>query len=280
MTKFTVVTFGTAEFSWAIETQRRRSLKFGAHRHIAYGIESAPVLDARSENAWAATDPRGYGLWIWKPYVLLDAIGLCGANDYVIYLDAGIAPINQMRPWFEQLRRRPINLFAPVPPRPLRQWAKRNCFVNMEADAPGFHNTAVLSAGIQAYRNVPESREFLVELKSLMRNPALLADDRDPGETAEDEDFIAHRHDQSILTLIAALRGCTVYREPSQYGIWTAATRRAYAASAAHNPHLLNEDCRQILDVHRGRNRSHSLLLQLWRIRRKLAGARRGAACV
>jgi hypothetical protein len=280
MTKFNVVTFGTAEFSWAIEVQKRRSLQFGAHRHIAYGIESAPVVNARFENASLSLEPRGYGLWIWKPYILLDAISQCDADDYVIYLDAGIAPIDDMGPWFDQLRRRAINFFAPVPPRPLRQWTKRDCFVYMKADAPEFHDASILSAGIQAYRNVPESSAFLAELKSLMRNPLLLADAPTSRDAGEDESFIAHRHDQSILTLLSALRGCTVYREPSQYGIWTPETRQAYAASGAPNPGLLNEDCGQILDVHRGRNRSHSLLLQLWRIRRKIAGARRGVVCV
>jgi len=280
MSKFTVVTFGTAEFSWAIEVQRRRCLKFGAHRHIAYGVGSAPVVHARSENAWLSSDPRGYGLWIWKPYIVLDAINQCDREDYVIYLDAGIAPVDDMRPWFDQLQRRAINFFAPVPPRPLRLWTKRDCFVYMKADAPEFHNAPVLSAGIQVYRNAPESREFLAELKSLMRNPLLLADPQHSGDTPEESSFIAHRHDQSILTLIAALRGCTVYREPSQYGIWTPATRQAYVASGAPNADLLNEECRQILDVHRGRNRSHSVVLQLWRIRRKIAGARRGVACI
>jgi hypothetical protein len=150
----------------------------------------------------------------------------------------------------------------------------------MKADAPEFHNAPVLSAGIQAYRNVPESSVFLAEWQSLMRDPRLLADPQNAAEAAEDPGFIAHRHDQSILTLIAALRRCTVYREPSQYGIWTPASRQAYVASGASNAALLNEDCGQILDVHRGRNRSHSLLLQLWRIRRKIAGARRGVVCI
>jgi len=280
MTHFTVVTFGTAEFSWAIEAQRRRSLKFGAHRHIAYGVGSDPVVRARSENAWLSSEPRGYGLWIWKPYILLDAIAECAAEDYIIYLDAGIAPVGDMRPWFDQLQRRAINFFAPVPPRPLQQWTKRECFVHMKADASEFHNAPVLSAGIQAYRNVAESRAFLDELKSLMRDPRLLADPLNSADAAEHPDFIAHRHDQSILTLLAALRGCAVYREPSQYGIWTPAARRAYVACGAANGELLNEDCGQILDVHRGRNRSHSLALQLWRVRRKIAGARRGVVCV
>lgn len=280
MTEFTVVTFGTAQFSWALEVQKRRSLRFGAQRHIAYGVESAAVQSARSENPAIATATRGYGLWIWKPYILLDALGQCGPGDYVIYLDAGVAPVADLAPWFAHLRRRPVNLFAPVPPRPARAWTKRECFALMRADAPRFHAAPMLSAGIQAYGNVRESHEFIVDLKAFMRNPLLLTDVGEGERAGEADDFVAHRHDQSILTLLAVLRGCPIFREPSQYGIWTRSAREAHLAATAAHPGLLNGEFGQVLDVHRGRNRSPVALRHLWRLRRKIAGARRGVSCV
>jgi hypothetical protein len=280
MTKFTVITFGTAEFSWALRVQKRHSLRFGAHRHIAYDVASAPVLRARSENAPFSLNPRGYGLWIWKPYIMLDAISRCDPDEYIIYLDAGVAPVADMSPWFAQLGRSAINLFAPVPPRALRQWAKRECFVRMQADTPDYHGTAILSAGIQAYRNAPESRAFITELQQLMRDPRLLEDSSRAAGSQEDGSFVAHRHDQSILTLLAKLRGCLVLREPSQYGIWTAREREAYIAAGSVEPGLLNEECPQVLDVHRGRNRANVLVRQLWRTRRRFLAARRGSLCV
>jgi hypothetical protein len=280
MTRFTVITFGTAEFSWAIAAQKRRALRFGAHRHIAYGTGSAAVAEARSQNPELAAKPRGYGLWIWKPYILLDALAQCEAGDYLIYLDAGVAPIADMTPWFAQLQRRPINLFAPVPPRRAREWTKRDCFVYLQADTPGFHAVPMLSAGIQAYCNVTDSHGFIAELKALMCIPRLLTDPGGPQVASQHDGFVAHRHDQSILTLLAAQRDIAIQREPSQYGIWTAEAREAHRAATAANPGLLNEDCPQVLDVHRGRNRANALLQQLWRIRRRVSGARRGVACI
>jgi hypothetical protein len=88
--------------------------------------------------------------------------------------------------------------------------------------------------------------------------------------------FMEHRHDQSILSLLAKKQGCVVHREPTQYGIWTAQTRRAYRASGGSNALLLNEECPQVLDVHRGRNQSNALLFAVWRMRRKIAGLRHG----
>jgi hypothetical protein len=117
VTQFTIITFGTDEFSWALNLQGQRALKFGAQRHVAYTIDSPAVQNARSENAALAAIARGYGLWIWKPYILIDALGQCAPGDYVIYLDAGVAPVADLTPWFAQMQRRAINLFAPVPAR-------------------------------------------------------------------------------------------------------------------------------------------------------------------
>jgi hypothetical protein len=238
------------------------------------------VRDAHAENPDLAGIARGYGLWIWKPYILLDALRQAGAGDYVIYLDAGVAPIADLTPWFAQLRSHAVALFAPVPPRPAREWTKRACFAHLHADAAEFHSAPMLSGGIQAYCNVPESHVFLSELRLLMRNSQLMMDDNERNDATEDSRFVAHRHDQSILTLLAALRRCQVFREPSQYGIWTRKAREAHMASSGANPGLLNEECPQVLDVHRGRNRSHPVAWHLWRIRRKLAGARRRVTCI
>jgi hypothetical protein len=171
-------------------------------------------------------------------------------------------------------------LFAPVPARQARHWTKRACFEVMHADTAELRAAPMLSAGIQAYRNVPESYAFIAELKAWMRNPLLLNDAHDPNDEGEEEGFVAHRHDQSILTLLAALRGVPILREPSQYGLWERAARAMYSDSTAAKPGLLDEECPQVLDVHRGRNRSRAVLLHLWRIRRKIAGARRGVACI
>jgi hypothetical protein len=251
--QFTLITFGTPEFSWAVQAQKRLALQFGVHRHIAYGIESAPVVRALDENPSLAATAKGYGLWIWKPYVILDAINDCDPGDYLIYLDAGIAPVADLRPWFAQLSLHTINLFAPVPPSPLCKWTKHECFVDMDADTVDFHNAPTPSAGIQAYRNHPESRAFLVEWLRWMRRPGLLTE---PQETQPPE-FIAHRHDQAILGLLARRWQCRIQREPSQYG---------------ERP--------QVLDVHRGRNRSTRLALQVWRLKRRLLALPRGFICV
>lgn len=276
MTKFTVVSFGTAVFSRSLQIQKSNALKFGACRHIAFDVQSPPVVRALSENPALAPHMKGYGYWIWKPYIILDVLDHLDADDYVIYLDAGVAPVADMKPWFEQLQRSVVNVFAPVPPLAIRKFTKRDCFVRMQADAPRFYNAAIVSAGIQAYRKDQESMAFLTELKTLMRDPHLLTDGENTVGLPNHEGFIAHRHDQSILSLLAMKRGYPALREPSQYGVWMAQARDAYIASGAVEPGLLNEDCPQVLDVHRGRNKSNAMLYSWWRLKRRMMLAKRG----
>jgi hypothetical protein len=280
LTKFTVVTFGTAEFSRSLEIQKRNSLKFGANRHITYNVRSPPVMRALSENPILTSHLHGYGLWIWKPYIMLDAMDQVEPGDYIVYLDAGVAPVADMKPWFDFLLGKAVNVFAPVPPTPLKAYTKRDCFVLMQGDNSNFYNTPILSAGIQAHQNVRKSLDFLNELKGLMRDPRLLMDGESLFGLPNHENFIAHRHDQSILTLLAKRYGYPANREPTQYGIWTAQARNAYIASGAAAPEMLNEDYPQVLDVHRGRNRRNALLYFIWRIKRKLSPIRRGAISI
>jgi hypothetical protein len=280
MTKFTIVSFGTADYSRSLEIQKRNSLQFGAYRHVACDVQSPPVVCALSENPALAPHMKGYGYWIWKPYIILDVLDQLDAGDYAIYLDAGVAPVADMKPWFEQLQRNVVSVFAPVPPLALRKFTKRDCFVRMQADTPGFHNAAILSAGIQAYRKDPESIAFLAELMMLMRDPRLLTDGENTLGLPNYEGFIAHRHDQSILSLLAMKRGYPARREPSQYGVWSAEARSAYIASGEAAPDLVNEACPQVLDVHRGRNRNNALIYAWWRMKRKIKLAKRGIIAI
>ncbi len=167
------VTFGTKRYVRPIKLQKRNALKFGAKMHLAYDENSPAVVAARAENAGIFSQKRGYGFWLWKPYVILDALRKIPQGDYIVYVDAGVAPVADMSPI---IRRYSINCFAPVPLRLRRCWTKRDCFVLMQADEPKYWNAPTVNAAIQAYRNCAESIEFLTELQRLLRDDRLFTD--------------------------------------------------------------------------------------------------------
>lgn len=68
------------------------------------------------------------------------------------------------------------------------------------------------------FRNGAPAREFVREWLAASLQEQLIGDGaQDPD--SDDADFIAHRHDQSIFSLLCKRMGLPAYRLPTQYGL-------------------------------------------------------------
>lgn len=235
--------FGTRDYRHAIRYQRRQALRFGAASHQQFDERSDEARRALAENPHVAPRDRGYGYWIWKPYVIAGALRRIAPGELLLYIDAGVAPIADLTAWMAALADAPMAFFHPQL-LPMRHWTKRDCFVGMDMDDAARWNAPTLSGGLQVYRHCPEAFAFLDELRGLMRDPRLLTDQPNTLGRPDLDGFVEHRHDQSILTLLAMRHGQRIALEPTQYG-----------------------GGRQLLDVHRV---AHRRLVRhlLWRARR------------
>jgi hypothetical protein len=272
MTDFHVVTFGSKGYERHIDLQRRGALRFGAASHVAYAEDSAPVQAARRENPDIFDHQRGYGYWLWKPYILRDALARVEGDGYVVYLDAGITPIADMRPWFECMRPHPVAFHAPTEASRLGQWCKRDCFILMDADTPTFWNLRPISAGIQAHRQSEESAALLAAWRHHMHDPRLLTDQANTQGLPNLPGFRGHRHDQSILTILAAQHRIPILREPTQYGFPTQWSRAERALPGGR--------CPQVLDVHRAAPGLSEVRFNLWRLYRRYVRTKAGAIAI
>jgi hypothetical protein len=95
-----------------------------------------------------------------------------------------------------------------------RNWTKRDCFVLMHADAPEYWNALQLDASIQIYRASDKTRHFILELRDVMRDPRILCDEANACGLPNFEEFRDHRHDQSILTILALKHGIETFPSP------------------------------------------------------------------
>lgn len=250
MSAFHIATFGTRRYRRAMGYQRGRSLHFGAATHQRFDEASPAVRSAFAENSHVAPGDRGHGYWIWKPYVIAAALRRIPADHYLLYLDAGVAPVAALGDWIASFADAPMAFFHPQP-MPMRQWTKRDCFKAMHADDAKHWAAPTLSGGMQLYRNCPEAFSFLGELRGWMRDSRLLTDQPNVLGAPDLDGFVAHRHDQSILTLLAMQRGQRIALEPTQFG---------------GGP--------QLLDVHRV---AHRWLLKHWLWRAARASKSRSA---
>jgi len=238
------VTFGTERFSQSLARLRRSARRVGIQDVRIYRPDHPAARLAAVENPEIMRCKKGAGCWIWKPYILLDAIRTVKKGTIIIYTDAGLHYIADPSPLFALLAGRDLVLFHSAANRLQRHWTKRDCFVLMQADTPKYWDVRQLDASIQIYRAGDKSRDFLQELLTAMRDPRILCDGPNTCSLPNFEGFQQHRHDQSILTILATRNGIETVTSPKR----TVKLEKA----AGHQPPSQNKLL--IFEHHRRRN--------------------------
>jgi hypothetical protein len=171
-------------------------------------------------------EPRGGGFWLWKPYFILLALELAEPGSAVVYADSGIAFVDDITPLIRLCQREGgVLLFAghyegsPAPgPNVNSRWTKRDCFVLMDADDPLVHGACQADASLLVFIRNERSLEFARAFLRFCEDPAILTDAPNVCGLPDLEGFVDHRHDQSVLSILAVKQGITLHRHPSQFG--------------------------------------------------------------
>jgi hypothetical protein len=208
------ISFADAKFSQSLALLRLSGRKRGIDEFRGYTPDHPAVRHAKDENTEIFALKRGAGYWLWKPYILLDALSSVPDGTLVIYTDAGIRYVNDVDPLVTMAKEKDFLLFHNPGGGPQSTWTKRDCFVLMHADTPKFWRLPQLDAAIQVYRAGPPARYFLEEMKQAMRDPRILTDRPNECGLPNFDDFRDHRHDQSVLTILAHKQGIEAQVSP------------------------------------------------------------------
>lgn len=180
-------------------------------------------------------EPRGAGLWAWKPYIILETLKKLKPDDWVIYNDIGkpfrrgdnvrsgnmdigntiYTPVNSIIEFASN-----HNGFTPgvwIPHYGLaHMWTKRDCFVGMGCDQQRFHLSPHVQAGYSAWSNRKQSINFLQEWLKWCKIPAIISDHTNIYAKPNFSDFREHRHDQSILSNLTVKHELTLFGSKEQ----------------------------------------------------------------
>ncbi len=101
---------------------------------------------------------------------------------------------------------------------PERHYSKREVLIALEADTADFLDSPQRLGGFSLWKNTPETSSFAATWLHYCCNPELLMDPTDADKALNHPGFKAHRHDQSIFSLLAKKHGLPAFRDPSQWG--------------------------------------------------------------
>jgi len=162
---------------------------------------------------------RGAGYWLWKPYLILKFLKRLKVGDYLFYSDSGALFIHEIEPLIAL--NEDIVLFHHADPNFNKAelvWTKRDAFILMDCDTPEFSGTYQLNAAFQMYKVCQSSIDFVTQYLEYCQDERIITDQ--PNVMGKDDyvGFKDHRHDQSVLSLLAKKWGLPTFRDPSQFG--------------------------------------------------------------
>lgn len=163
-------------------------------------------------------EPRGAGYWLWKPYIIMDALETAKEGDIVVYSDCGVEIIASLQPLITICEKETDILLFQNQVYTNAQWTKRDCFIGLHADYPRFWNTYQVDAAFCLFKNIALTRSFVWRWLRACQDVRLLTDMPNVMGKLNLPAFIEHRHDQSILSILAQVYRLPLYRMPSQYG--------------------------------------------------------------
>jgi hypothetical protein len=166
-----------------------------------------------SQNKKILSESRGAGYWMWKPYVIKKVLDKIGENDILMYSDSGISFIRNVDKTNEKLL-----LFELEDVHPNKRWTKRDCFVLLGLDSEPYLSQNQLLASYILMRKNNFVINFINEWLEYAKDYRIITDSPNECGLPNYPEFVDHRHDQSILSLLGRKYNIKNIPDVSQFG--------------------------------------------------------------
>jgi hypothetical protein len=162
---------------------------------------------------------RGAGLWFWKPYVLLKTLVKdMEDGDIVMYHDAGAYFIRSASPLLKLCEHSKAGILVFSLTHIEHVFTKQDAFTLMNMSVPEAADTRQRMGSPVVMRKSCTSVQFAMEWLAYLSDRRIGSDDRNTLGKPNHKSFRAHRHDQTVLSLLSKKWGLPAFRDPSQYG--------------------------------------------------------------
>jgi len=193
-----VCTFGKGTFIESQKKLKENLISLGIKNQVNFTDNDLPD-EFKTEHKELFKRIKGYGYYIWKPFLISKILKTLDNDKILIYIDSTDKPSINFFNFVINHFDSDDNLFIN---RGYNhgQWTKRDCFYYMNCDNNEYYNKVQLEAGIIGMKNTNQNLEILSEWYEWMKNPNILTDDANICGLPNLPNFMEHRHDQSILT--------------------------------------------------------------------------------
>lgn len=211
-------TFGTKQFSLQKKHLLNLAQKIDAFDQcIGFDINDIDN-EFKSKNMNLFKYKKGAGYWIWKLYFLKKILTELNTNDILVYSDSGssinILGRKRLLEYFEIMNDSESgNLRFQLSHCLEKYWTNKELFsyLNLKPESQ-YGNTGQLIGGHMMFKKNDTTLKIINEFENLIKTDHLLITDEYTNKS-QVEGFMAHRHDQSILSLLSKIYGSEILRD-------------------------------------------------------------------
>ncbi len=152
---------------------------------------------------------RGFGYWIWKPFIIFHELRKLKLGELLTYADCGYELWHGGRDrfvHFEDLSRQK-DIYAAEISEPAVKWTKNDLFLYFGIETYP-HNTMIQS-GFFVIRKSSFTLDLFRNFSNIIVSEDYHLVDDSPSQSRNDTSFVEHRHDQSICDLLFRTYGLT-----------------------------------------------------------------------
>lgn len=164
------------------------------------------------------SNKRGSGYWLWKPLFVKTALDRVAEGDYVFWCDAGADFIANINSLIDFAKEKNIDVLPFESQFLEKQYTKRDAFIIADLDVPEIYDSKHRICSFFLIKKTKLSVQFIEEFLSLACDERMITDSVNQLGKENYPEFIEHRHDQSIFSLLTKKYKFIAFRDPSQWG--------------------------------------------------------------
>lgn len=181
-------------------------------------------IEFKVKNKNILEQKRGAGYWLWKSYIINKKLKEISNQDYLIYMDSGAHFVKNPKIFIDMIDEKGILLFNMI--QKMSKWTKGDCFFKLcdHKNLAYIKEKNQIQATYIFLKKCDFSKNFIKDWLSHCEDEQLITDKKNV--YAENfPDFIDHRHDQSILSLLAFKENVSIIPQIDQYCVEHGYTR-------------------------------------------------------
>ena len=214
----TLVNFATGNFKKQQWWNTKTAKWFGGINKVISYDQLNIDADFKEKNKELFKYSKGFGNYFWKPYLIKKALEQVNNQEFLVYADSGTVFIKKIQPLIDYMIEKEQDILCFKLPLIEKQWTKRDAFILLDCDQPEYTETRQITGNFILFRKSKKSEEFVNDYLKYCSDYRIISDAPNTMNKPNYPEFIAHRHDQSVLSLLCKKKNVLVEGDLSDYG--------------------------------------------------------------